>query len=299
MVCWLLEPMQTAIGHRQAVAHGAEAGGVEDALAGAGGAGEQEDLDAGAGGAGDELVFGLGFGADDLGEVEDGDQAFGLAVLVGDDVVAGLPLGGALVPVGPAAVVDAFEGLELAQEFVEEGAGVGDYGLLKVWVELLKLGGVDVDGDLVGFAGEVLRGVAGEGHVETRTEDEEEVAVLEGEVGSAGGDVAGAADEGGDVRGNEVGGAPGGDGGDVEQQAQLGELLFGAGEAGAVADEEQRARGALELLDDAADLVLEVLVGLGGLDTGSGRSCGAFRGQGSGRPGRRAGCRSRRGRGGR
>ena len=101
-------------GHGEAVAHGAEAGGVEDALTGAGGAGEEEDLDAGAGGAGDELVGGEGFGADDLGEVVDGDLAGGLAMLVGDDAVADLPVGAAGVPDGVFCVVEGFQGAELA-----------------------------------------------------------------------------------------------------------------------------------------------------------------------------------------
>ena len=121
-------------------------------------------------------------------------------------------------------------------------------------MELAELGGVDVDGDLVGFAGEVVRGVAGDGQVETDAEGEEEVAVLQGEVGAAGGDGAGAADVGGVVGGDEVGGAPGGDGGDAEELAELFELGFGAGEADAVAGEEQRALGGVECFDDARRL---------------------------------------------
>ena len=71
---------------------------MEDALAAARGTGQQEYLDAGAGGAGDELVFLFGLGADDLGEMEDRNQAFRLAVLVGDDWIAGLPIGAAGLP---------------------------------------------------------------------------------------------------------------------------------------------------------------------------------------------------------
>ena len=41
---------------------------------------------------------GADLGAEDFGEVEDGDEAFGLAVLVGDDGVAGLPVGAAGEP---------------------------------------------------------------------------------------------------------------------------------------------------------------------------------------------------------
>src|ERR1700733_15539549 len=92
----------------------------------------------------------------------------------------------------------------------------------------------------MGFAGKVLRSVTGDGHVEAGAEDKQKVAVLQSEVGSARGDIAGAADEGGHVRGNKVGGTPCGDGRDIKQKAKLGELFFRAGEASAVAGEEQR-----------------------------------------------------------
>ena len=110
----------------------------------------------------------------------------------------------------------------------------------------------------MGFAGEVLGGVAGDGEVETDAEGEEEVAVLEGEVGAAGGYRAGAADVGGVVGRDEIGGAPGGNGGNAEEGAELFELGLGAGEADAVAGEQERALAGVEGLDSLLDLVGDV-----------------------------------------
>ncbi len=150
-------------------------------------------------------------------------------MLGSDDGVAGLPVDAAVVPGG--VIVEA-DGVFLREEFGEEGAGVGADGLLEVGRELGELGGVDVYGDFVGLAGEVLRGVAGDGEVQADADGEEEVAVLQGEVGSAGGDGAGTADEGGLVGGDHVGGAPGGDGGNVEEVSELLELLGSRGLGG-------------------------------------------------------------------
>lgn len=231
---------------RQAEAHGSEAGGVVDALAVAGGTGEEEDLNAAAGAAGDEKIFSGGFCADDFSEMEDGDFAVGVAVLGGDYWVAGFPVGAAGEP---GVAVLRGDGGALAEELGEERFGVGADGLLDVGVELGELGGVDVDGDFVGFAGEVLGCVAGDGEVEADADGEEEVRVLEGKVGAASGDGSGAADVGGIAGGNEIGGAPGGNGGDVEELAELGELGLGVGETDAVAGEEQRALGGVEAGD--------------------------------------------------
>ncbi len=183
---------------------------------------------------------GFDFGAEDFGEIEDADQAFGLAMLVGDDGVAGLPVGAA---VQPCLVILRLELGFVLQQFGEEGLGIGADGLLQVRLQLGELGSVDVDGDLVRFAGQVVRSVAGDGKVEADAESEQEIAVLQREVGAACGDGAGTADVGGIVGGNEIGGAPGGDGRHAEELAQLFKLFFRASEADAVAGEEQRPLG--------------------------------------------------------
>ena len=67
------------------------------------------------------------------------------------------------------------------------------------------------------------------------------------------------------VRRHEVSGTPGGHSRNVEQLAQFRELLFGAGETGAVAGEQQRPRRLLQLLDHARNLLLQVRVGDGSL----------------------------------
>ena len=69
-----------------------------DALTVARGAGEQEDLDAAAGAARDQKIAGIGFAADHLGQMEDTHQAVGVAMLLGDDRVARLPIGAARIP---------------------------------------------------------------------------------------------------------------------------------------------------------------------------------------------------------
>ena len=103
-------------------------------------------------------------------------------MLVGDDGVAGLPVGAAFQPRGD---VVGFQVLLALEKLGKEDFRVGLDGLLEVGVEFGEFGGVDVDGCFPGFAGEVVGGVAGDGEVEADTDGEEEVGVLEGEVGSA------------------------------------------------------------------------------------------------------------------
>ena len=216
------------------------------------GAGQEIDLDAGAAVSNNQTIFGLYFGPEDLGQVKDGDQTLGLAVLVGHDGVARLPVGAAIEPRGS---ITRLELILVLEQFGQEGFGIGAYGLLQVGVELAELGGVDVDRNLVRLASEVLRGVAGDGEVEAHAEREQKIAVLQGEVGAAGGHGAGAADIGRIVRGDEVGGAPGGDSGDAEKLAKLLKLGLGAGETDAVAGEQQGALAGIEGLDGLLDLI--------------------------------------------
>ena len=70
--------------------------------------------------------------------MEDRNQALGLAMLVSDNIVTRLPVGGTLVPVRPTAAVERLpERVELGEQLVEEGGAVGDDWLLQMWVELL------------------------------------------------------------------------------------------------------------------------------------------------------------------
>jgi len=164
-------------------------------------------------------------------------------------------------------------------------------------VEFLELGGVDVDGNFMGFAGEILRGIAGDGEIEPHTDGEKKVGVLEGEVGTAGGDGAGTADIGWVAGGNQIGRTPCRHGGDSEQRAQLFELLFSMGQADAIAGEEQRALGLVELGNKMGDFVDEV----GGCGGGvrPDRRRGGWKASQWARLERRGGCRSKPGRDGR
>ncbi len=146
-----------------------------------------------------------------------------------DDAVACLPSGGPPVPVSPSCwIACGLHGLELCKQLIEESTRVGDDGLLQMGMELLKLGRVDVDDDLVRLASEVLRGITGDGHVETRAKHEQEIAVLQSKVGAARSNVAGTSNEGGMIGGNQVRSAPCGYGWNIEQKPQLRELLLGA-----------------------------------------------------------------------
>jgi hypothetical protein len=193
------------------------------------GNGEEVDLDAGAGVADDEAIFLADGVAEDFGEIEDRDQAFGLAVLVGDDGVAGLPVGAAGEPCVDIARLELVLVLE---EFGEEGVASAQTGCCRCGCELAELGGVDVDDDLVGFAREVMRSVAGDGHVETYAEERRKSQFCRAKLAPRAATCAGTTDVGGIVGGNEVGGAPGGDGGDAEELAELFKLLVPRGRGG-------------------------------------------------------------------
>src|ERR1700722_8133263 len=144
---------------------------MKDSLPAARRARQQKYLDAGPGGAGDKFVFLLGLSSDNLGKIEDGDQAFRLGVLVGHNAVARLPVGGAVVPISPSAVIERLpERLKLRQQFVEEGATIRYDRLLQMRIQLLQLRRVDVDGNLVSFARKVLWRVARDGHVQPRSQ---------------------------------------------------------------------------------------------------------------------------------
>jgi len=125
-------------------------------------------------------------------------------------------------------------------------------------VEFLQLGRVDIHSNLVSFARQVLRSIAGDRHVEPSSKNEQKVAVLQCEVCTTGSDISRTPNESGHIRRNKIGRAPGGDRGNIEQETKLVELLFGASEARSVSREEQRTRRALQLYDDATHFVFEI-----------------------------------------
>src|ERR1017187_2519787 len=149
--------------HRQAIAHRTQARGVEDALSAARGARQQKYLNPGARGTGDQLVLLLRFRADNLGEVEDRNQALGLAKPVCHATVARLPVGGAPVPLGPAGMIERLlHRPELRQQFLQERAELRNHRLLQVRVEFPELGRIDIDSYLMRLARQVLRSIAGD-----------------------------------------------------------------------------------------------------------------------------------------
>jgi len=110
----------------------------------------------------------------------------------------------------------------------------------------------------VGLAGQILRGVTGDRHVQTSSKDEQKVAVLQREVCATSSDISRTPDERGHIRRNEIGRAPGGDRGNIEQETKLVELLLRTSQACSVSREEQRTRRALQLYDDATHFVFEI-----------------------------------------
>ena len=101
-------------------------------------------------------------------------------------------------------------------------------GLLQVRVKLLQFGRVDIDRGLVRFAGKILRSVPGDCEIEADADGQQEVAVLQREIGSPCGDRSRAADKGWIVAGNQIGRAPGGDGRNAQQLPGVVQTPFSA-----------------------------------------------------------------------
>ena len=95
--------------------------------------------------------------------MEDADLALGFPVFTGHDWVASLPAGATLIPFG---AVSGADRCALVQKLDKKVPGIRADGLMQVRVQLGKLGGVDVDGDPIGFAREILRGITRDRKIE-------------------------------------------------------------------------------------------------------------------------------------
>ena len=89
----------------------------------------------------------------------------------------------------------------------------------------LSSAAIDIDGDLVRLAGELVRRIAGDGEIEPHADGQQKIAVLQREVGSARGHRAGTADIERLIAGNQIGRAPGGGNGNVRAACAVGEIL--------------------------------------------------------------------------
>ena len=127
-------------------------------------------------------------------------------------------------------------------------------------MQLGQLRRVNVHGGFVRLAGKILRRVAGDGEVEADADGQQQVAILQGEVGAARRHRAGPANKGRLVAGHHIRGAPGGDGGNLQERAKLLELSGGARQTDAVAGKEQRPLGLIQLFDQQADLLLQIRI---------------------------------------
>ena len=176
-------------------------------------------------------------------------------MLCSNDRIAGLPVG---APVEPPLERTSLYPIALVQQLVDEGARIAANWLLQVGFQLAKFSRIHIDGNFVGFAGQILRCIAGNRKVQPHTDGQQEVRILQGEVGAARSDTSRSAHVGGILRRHQVRGAPCCHGGNVEKLAQHSELGLCAREPYAVAGKQQRTLAAIEGVDRTANLAADV-----------------------------------------
>ena len=154
-----------------------------DALSGARRTGEQENLDAAAGTAGDQQVVRLGFLPDDFGQVIDADAPFGLAML------GAAPPGSASSNRRSALSTRRGPSARWRSPGAAFRAGnapaSAQIGRVDVRRELADLGRIDIHHHFVRGAGELIGRVAGDGEIQARADAQQEIAILQREVGAA------------------------------------------------------------------------------------------------------------------
>ena len=100
----------------------------------------------------------------------------------------------------------------------------------------------DADIALMRLARQVLRSIAGDGHVEPRPQHQQKVAILQRKICASRRHVARTPDERRNIGRHQIGRAPGRYRGHIQQQAQLAELFLRAGQTGTVPGKQQRPR---------------------------------------------------------